>query len=74
MRQLTVTLPDHIYDKFIDLCKQMPEVSIFDKPLHDVLLWQQELVLERIKNAKPEDYISWEESKKRLDEKWLKKL
>lgn len=73
MRQLTVTLPEESYDKFVALCKQLPDVSISDKTEHEVPLWQQELVLERIKNAMPEDYISWEESKKRLDEKWLKK-
>ena len=34
--------------------------------------WQQDLVLERIENSKPEDYLDWEEVKKELDEKWLK--
>lgn len=29
--------------------------------------WQQEEVLKRIKNAKPEDYISWEDAKKQLN-------
>ena len=28
--------------------------------------WQQDLVLERIANAKPEDFIPWEEARKRL--------
>jgi len=34
-------------------------------------LWQQEMVLERIKNAKPEDYILLEDALKELDKKWL---
>ena len=36
--------------------------------------WQKEIVLERMKNTKPEDYISWEEARKQLkfkDEKYL---
>ncbi len=32
--------------------------------------WQKDLVRERIKNAKPEDYISWDEAEKRLDKKF----
>jgi hypothetical protein len=72
MRHLTVTIPDEFYDSFIAFFKHIPDVSIDEKSENGVPLWQQELVLERIKNAKPEDYISWEESKKRLDAKWLK--
>ena len=72
MRHLTVTIPDEFYDSFMAFFKHIPEVSVDEKSEKDVPLWQQELVLERIKNAKPEDYISWEESKKRLDAKWLK--
>ena len=72
MRQLTVNIPEEFFDKFMALCQQIPDVSVAKKKEDDVPLWQQEMVLERIKNAKPEDYVSWEESKKRLDEKWLK--
>lgn len=28
--------------------------------------WQQDIVLDRIKNSKPEDYISWEEAEKQV--------
>ncbi len=72
MRQLTVTIPDDFYPTFIEFFKHIPDVSINDKKENEVPLWQQEMVLDRIKNSKPEDYISWEESKKRLDAKWLK--
>ena len=74
MRQLTVNIPEESFDKFMALCQQIPDVSVAEKKEDNVPLWQQEMVLERIKNAKPEDYVSWEESKKRLDEKWFKKL
>ena len=72
MKQITLTIPDDFYPSLVECCKDNPEVSIHEREENEVPLWQQELVLERIKNAKPEDYISWEESKKRLDEKWIK--
>lgn len=72
MKQLTVTIPDDFYETFISFFKHIPDVSIDENASNEVPLWQQEMVLERIKNAKPEDYISWEESKKRLNAKWNK--
>lgn len=73
MRQLTVTIPDDFYETFISFFKHVPDVSINENVDNEIPLWQQEMVLERIKNSKPEDYISWEESKKRLNAKWNKK-
>jgi hypothetical protein len=71
MRQLTVTIPDDFYETFINFFKHIPEVSIDDENISEVPLWQQEMVLERIKNAKPEDYILLEDALKELDKKWL---
>ncbi len=71
MRQLTVTIPDDFYETFINFFKHVPEVSIGDENICEVPLWQQEMVLERIKNAKPEDYILLEDALKELDKKWL---
>jgi len=71
MKQLTVTIPDDFYDTFISFLKRIPNVSIDENTENEIPLWQQEMVLERIKNAKPEDYISWEEAKKEMDKKWL---
>jgi phosphopantothenoylcysteine synthetase/decarboxylase len=70
MRQLTVTIPDSFYETFISFFKHIPDVSIAENATNEVPLWQQEMVLERIKNAKPEDYRSWEDVKKELDKKW----
>lgn len=72
MRQLTVTIPDSFYETFISFFKHIPDVSIAENATNEVPLWQQEMVLERMKNAKPEDYISWEESKKKRNVKWNK--
>ena len=72
MKQLTVTIPDDFYDTFISFLKRIPNVSIDENTENEIPLWQQEMVLERMKNAKPEDYQPWEDVKKELDEKWLK--
>lgn len=72
MRQINVTIPDDFYDAFISYCKDIPNASIDENTNDEVPLWQQEMVLERIRNAKAEDYVSWEESKKKLDAKWFK--
>ena len=71
MRQLTVTIPDSFYETFIRFFKHIPEVSINETAANEVPLWQQEMVLERMKNAKPEDYIDWEDFEKEMDKKWL---
>jgi len=71
MRQLTVTIPDDFYETFVNFFKHIPEVSIDDENISEVPLWQQEMVLERVKNAKPEEYILLEDALKELDKKWL---
>ncbi|WP_456313693.1 hypothetical protein [Pseudomonas shirazensis] len=71
MRQLTVTIPDDFYETFVSFFKHIPDVSIDENTSNEVPLWQQEMVLERIKNAKPEDYTSWEDFEKEMDNKWL---
>jgi hypothetical protein len=70
MRQLTVTIPDTFYDSFIDFFKHVPEVSINENKESDVPQWQQDIVLERMKNAKPEDYIDARESLKKIKAKY----
>ena len=71
MRQLTVTIPDDFYETFISFFKHVPDVSINENIENEVPLWQQEMVLERMKNAKPEDFTSWEDFEKEMDKKWL---
>ena len=70
MKQLTVTLPDEFYHSFIAFFKHIPDVTIAEKKESEVPLWQQEMVLERIKNAKPEDYIDAKEALNKLKEKY----
>ena len=70
MRQLTVTIPDDFYNSFIAFFEHVPQVSIQENEENEVPLWQQEMVLERIKNAKPEDYIDANQALNDLKEKY----
>lgn len=70
MRQLTVTIPDSFYETFVSFFKHIPEVSIAENTTNEVPIWQQEMVLERMRNAKPEDYIPLEDALTELDKKW----
>ena len=70
MRQLTVNIPDESFDKFMALCQQIPDVSVAEKKEDNVPLWQQEMVLERIKNTKPEDYIDANEALNSMKKKY----
>lgn len=67
MKQLTVTIPDDFYNTFIAFFKHIPDVTIAE---NEVPLWQEEMLLKRMKEATPENYRNWEEVKKELDEKW----
>jgi len=71
MKQLTVTIPDDFYETFISFIKHIPDVSIDENVTNEIPLWQQEMVLEHMKNAKPEDYVPWEDFEKEMDKKWL---
>lgn len=70
MRQLNVTIPDDFYETFISYFKDIPNVSIDENITNEVPLWQQEMVLERIKNAKPEDYVDALESLDKIKKKY----
>lgn len=70
MRQVTVTIPDNFYPAFVEYLKDKPEVTFEEKYEYldkTVPQWQQDLVLERIKNSKAEDYRNWEDVKKELE-------
>ena len=59
MRQLNITVSDDFYDTLINFLKYIPNVSIEENTENEIPLWQQEMVLNRIKNSKPEDYMEW---------------
>ena len=69
MRQVKVTIPDEYYDNLMAFLKPIPNSKV-DNSEEEYNKKIQEMVLDRVKNSNPEDYVSWEESKKRLDAKW----
>jgi len=71
MRQVTVTIPDEYYENLLQFLKPIPD-AVVDNRQEEYNRSIEKMVLERLENSKPEDYVSWEESKKRLDAKWLK--
>ncbi len=70
------------FNQIIELVKQLPvnqkkkliktllPETLDNTDNFEVPQWQQKIVLDRIKNAKPEDYISVEESTKKLKKKY----
>ena len=70
MKQLTVTIPDEFYNSFIEFFKHIPDVKIDEKIDFEIPEWQKEMVLERMKNAKPEDYLDAKKSLSKLKKKY----
>ena len=69
MRQVTVTIPDEHYDDLINFLKPIPEIVI-DNRKEEYNKKIQEMVLERMKNAKPEDYVDARASLKKIKDKY----
>jgi hypothetical protein len=70
MKQLTVTIPDEFYESLMQFLKPIPDVLV-DESHEKYKLSIEKMVLDRQKNAKPEDYIPLEDALKELDKKWL---
>ena len=70
------------FNQIIELVKQLPvnqkkkliktllPETIDNGEDFEVPEWHKKLVLDRIKNAKPEDYITWKDFKKELKRKY----
>lgn len=69
MRQVTVTIPDEHYDNLINFLKPIPD-TVIDNREEEYNKKIQEMVLERVRNSKPEDYVDARESLKRLKVKY----
>ena len=67
MKTITITVSDSYYETFMAFFKNNPNVTFDEK---EYTAWQEAMVLDRVKNAKPEDYRSWEDVKKDMDKKW----
>lgn len=64
MKRVIVTIPD---DRLAEFHKTMSAMGFKSKEEDFVVPeWHKEIVRERIKNTKEEDYIPWEQVKKDL--------
>lgn len=68
MREITVKIPENKYDAFVAMMKELkievPEHEVDDEI--EIPEWQKKIVRERIKNAKADNFVSWEEARKKL--------
>jgi hypothetical protein len=64
MKEITLKIPDKKLGFFMELVKQLG----FEVTKDDFVIPEEHkaIVRERIKNAKPEDYIPWDEARKQL--------
>ena len=69
MRQVMVTIPDEYYDNLMAFLKPIPNSAV-DNREEEYNKKIQEMVLERVKNSKPEEYVDARESLKRLKVKY----
>jgi hypothetical protein len=69
MRQLTVTIPDAFYESLMQFLKPIPDVMV-DESQEEYSRSIEKMVMERVKNAKPEDYVDAKESLKKIKEKY----
>lgn len=69
MRQVKITIPDEYYDNLMAFLAPIPNTEI-DTTEEDYEKSVQKMVLERIKNAKPEDYVDARTSLKKIKEKY----
>jgi hypothetical protein len=64
MKEITLKVPDKKLNFFMELVKQLG----FEVTQDDLVIPEEhkEIVRKRIKNAKQEDFIPWEEARKQL--------
>lgn len=64
--QLYIDIQDSKANAFIEFMKTLDYVKVNDPEDFVIPEEHKKIVRERIKNAKPEDYIPWEKAKKSL--------
>ena len=64
MKEITLKIPDTKFPFFMELVKQLG-FEVDNKNL-EIPEEHKNLVRERIKTAKKEDYVSWEDARKQL--------
>ena len=66
MKQVTISIPDKLYNSFIELFKHIPDVKIAESEKIILTESQKKTLDHRRKTAKPDDFIPWEKAKKQL--------
>lgn len=69
MRQITVTIPDNYYESLLQFLKPIPDIVI-DNSQEEYNRSIEKMVLERLENSKPEDYVDARESLAKLKIKY----
>ena len=64
--KITLNIEESKAPFLLELLNSLDYVTIDGDENFEVPEWHKEIVLERIRTAKPEDYISWDEAKKKL--------
>ena len=62
MKQVTLRIPDQKYDEFIELVEEMG-IEIEDS---NITTEQKEIVRERIRTARADEMIPWDEARKQF--------
>ena len=79
MKRITLNIPDNKYEFFLELVKNLGLEKVKEEPVeasqealgieedeYVVPEWQKEIVRERVKNTRPDEYLSWEEVRQQL--------
>ncbi len=71
MKEITLKIPDTKFSFFMELVKQLG-IEVDNKNI-EIPEEHKNLVRERIKTAKQEDYVSWEDAREQLKLKFKTK-
>ncbi len=63
--KVTLNIEDSKAAFLMELLRSLDYVTI-DSENQEVPEWHKQIVLDRIKSSKPEDYVPWNEAKKNL--------
>ena len=70
MKHVTIGIPNKQYAMVLKLVKSLPDITIREEEDFVIPEWQKEIVRQRIKNAKPENFKSYSEVQKNLKKKY----
>ena len=63
MKQVTINVPDNHYSFFLELLKNISFIEKFNEEEIVVSEQEKDIIRQRIKSAKPEDFKKWDDIK-----------